>query len=176
MTTERETGPLTGVGRRFHAEWHEDWDTLCGPECAVVAVLDAERAARAPEGAPDADLAYVEQAFEQHKKGKLGPTGVSAALVHAIHGMRAARAPEREPEGGWETFIGDEAKIASLRAARAEPGRDIERLRRIAAAAQGCIDEIDGPRAFRGWPDTPAVKRLRAALEAHGEPQPGERT
>ena len=131
MTTERETGPLTGVGRRFHAEWHEDWDTLCGPECAVVAVLDAER---------------------------------------------AARAPEREPEGGWETFIGDEAKIASLRAARAEPGREIERLRRIAAAAQGCIDEIDGPRAFRGWPDTPAVKRLRAALEAHGEPQPGERT
>jgi hypothetical protein len=107
----------------------------------VIAVwngADAERAARAPEGERAKDLAYVEQAYEQHKQGKLGPTGVSAALLHAIHGMRAARA---------------------------EPGLDVDRL----------LDSLDRPAAPDSeWLDE-SIRLARAALEAHGEPQEGKR-
>jgi hypothetical protein len=108
-----------------------------------------------------------------------------AAVLATLDTEQAARAPEGEPEPDPPWWTGDHNSttptIGVRRAARAEPGL-AEALEAAIAfghtlANGGLGHSGDFRNGRESWRDCPQslCKRIRVALEAHGEPQEGER-
>jgi hypothetical protein len=104
----------------------------------VLRSLDAERAARAPEGEPE----WPALANDIRR-------------IDGNHDMGAGALAEALTQAGWS------------RAARAEPGRERAALDSIFSA----FDKSNNVPMFLAA----TIRHERAALEAHGEPQEGER-
>ena len=164
MTTERETGPLTAeelrkwvretVGAAYHdPNPHHTFEECGDPFCTeayvrmeqVFAAIDAERAARAPEG----------EAFALDVERSTIPHSLVEQVIDATIGLSGAARAEPGLREALDAFVGRNVR-------RMDPDLPPVMADDEEVVLYGTAGEF---RAFR-----------RAALEAHGEPQPGERT